>query len=261
MTISGTREWATSSYNIQRGCPHGCLYCYAFAQALRFGWVKNYKEWTCPLLDVMKFNKKFRKRKGRIMFPTTHDITPENVEECLKVLKSMLVAGNEVLIVSKPHFPCIRHLCDELERYQNQILFRFTIGSANSDVLKFWEPNAPRFGERLASLEHAFRRGYRTSVSCEPYLDHSVTAVIGYVTPCVTDSIWVGKMNRIDQRVDTTGWKEEEFAFLKAVKTAQTDSAVIKLAAALKDNPKIKWKESIKKVLGIPLATEAGLDQ
>jgi DNA repair photolyase len=261
LTISGTREWATSSYNIQTGCPHGCLYCYAFAQALRFGRVKNYKEWTCPLLDVRKFNKKFRKRKGRIMFPTTHDITPENVEECLKVLKSMLSAGNDVLIVSKPHLDCIQRLCEELVNYQNQILFRFTIGSKNDGVLKFWEPGAPCFEERKAALEYAFNLGYGTSVSCEPYLDSSVTEVVRQVTPYVTDAVWIGKMNRIEQRVDMTGWSGKEFAYLIVVRTSQSDSAVIKLAAALKGNPKIKWKESIKKVLGIPLATEAGRDE
>ena len=35
---------------------------------------------------------------------------------------------------------------------------------------------------------------------------------------------------------------------------------IMKLYHKYKDNPKIKWKESIKKIVGIEIPTEAGLD-
>ena len=127
--------------------------------------------------------------------------------------------------------------------------------------LKFWEPGAPCFAERFEALEHAYNCGFETSVSCEPYLDASITELVRQVTPFVTDAIWIGKMNKVERRVDTTGWTDADREFITTVKCAQSDSAVARLAAAMKDNPKVKWKESIKKVLGIPLATEAGKDE
>jgi hypothetical protein len=41
----------------------------------------------------------------------------------------------------------------------------------------------------------------------------------------------------------------------------QSDDNIKALFERYKGNPKVKWKESIKKVVGIALATEAGLDQ
>ena len=79
---------------------------------------------------------------------------------------------------------------------KEQLLFRFTIGSALDEVLSFWEPGAPVFAERLAALELAWANGYQTSVSCEPMLDGHIDAVIHQVEPFVTDAIWLGKANR-----------------------------------------------------------------
>jgi len=33
---TGTQEWAASNVNIQDGCEHDCLYCYAKIMAIRY---------------------------------------------------------------------------------------------------------------------------------------------------------------------------------------------------------------------------------
>jgi DNA repair photolyase len=111
-------------------------------------------------------------------------------------LGNILKAGNDVLVVTKPHLEAIKKICDLLPQYKDRILFRFTIGSIDTSVLKFWEPNAPAFEERLESLKHAFHSGYSTSVSCEPMLDEQMDNLIEAILPYVTDSIWLGKMNQ-----------------------------------------------------------------
>ena len=131
---TGTNEWAASSVNIQRGCSHGCAYCYANANSVRFKQVEP-GCWKDEVLNQSKVDRAYGKRKGTIMFPTTHDITPGNVEEALTVLKKILVSGNQVLIVSKPHFEIIERMCGELDAWKAQILFRFTIGSGDSSTL------------------------------------------------------------------------------------------------------------------------------
>ena len=229
--------------------------CYARANAIRFKQIAKPEEWTEMHLNARSFNEHPRFYKGvenRIMMPTAHDILPEHLDVTVEYLKKWLGAGNSILIVSKPHLECITRLCNDLEQYKDQIVFRFTIGSMDDVVLKFWEPDAPSYTERMQSLKHAYKKGYKTSVSCEPYLDGGVDMVVDAVSPYVNDTIWVGLMNAIDRRVDTTGWTKEDFAFLESTKNCQTKDCVEFLYQELYENPKVRWKDSCKKILGLP---------
>ena len=195
------------------------------------------------------------------MFPTSHDITPSNVQICTAFMKEMLHPGNDVLIVSKPHAECVVRLCRELQGYRDQITFRFTIGSTQDDVLQFWEPGAPLFMERLHSLMYAHQCGFQTSISCEPMLDADIEAVLSAVIPYVTDSIWIGLPNHMKQRLTLNGHTDRETMRRAGELLALfTDDHIRALHSRLKGNPKIRWKDSIKKVLGLDRPTEAGLD-
>ena len=250
----GTREWAEVNANIYLGCEHNCRYCYARNNALkRFKKIKSEDEWKNPVLQERSFKEKPKLYKNkRIMFPTQHDITPDNVFNCIVYLTGWLEKGNNVLIVSKPHMNVVKELCDNLTKYRNQIVFRFTIGSPNNDVLKFWEPDAPDYEERKSALIYAFDHGYVTSVSCEPILDEDIELMVYELLPFITDTIWLGKMNFIKQRVDTKDWKKEDFDYMKKVESVIKDEFIRDLYDDFKDNPKVKWKESIKQVLGLP---------
>lgn len=85
--------------------------------------------------------------------------------------EATLHAGNKVLVVSKPHLECIRAICERFDLVKDQILFRFTIGACDDQILSYWEPNAPRYDERKQCLFYAYQAGLRTSVSVEPMLD------------------------------------------------------------------------------------------
>jgi len=258
--ISGTKEWAKHVANCVKGCKHKCKYCYA-----RHIMVERYQkitaeEWGNPVADDKKAHSKQPKKLGTTMFPTTHDIFPEVLEPCLAFLLNLLTAGNDVLIVSKPHLECIKAICDACKDYKKQILFRFTIGALDDDILSYWEPNAPKFFERYESLKYAFNAGYATSVSCEPMLDSkNVVELFRILEPSVTDSIWIGKLNKIDSRVEVK--TDEDRQQVQRIKDGQTDEKIWVVYNALKDEPKVKWKESFKAVLGLKLADEVGLDE
>jgi DNA repair photolyase len=247
---TGTREWSEISYNIQSGCQHNCLYCYAKENALRFKRIQNHEEWEQERIREKAVNRTWSKMDGVIMFPTTHDITASNLLEVITTLKNMLTAGNRVLIVSKPHLVCIVNLCKELEDYKNQILFRFTIGTLYYDLSSFWEPGAPMPDERISCLEHAFKLGYETSVSMEPMLSGANEAIRVYkrVVPYVTDTIWIGKMNKVRSRVDMS--IPDNKLMVEQIEYMQRDEAIQKLVEDLKDEPKVRWKDSIKRVIG-----------
>ena len=137
------------------------------------------------------------------MFPTSHDITEESLDNCIITLEKLLKAGNEVLITTKPNYFCIFTLCNLLNEYKNQIQFRFTITSIDSKTLDKWEPNAPGFLERMDSLAYAYGLGYKTSVSIEPFLDLNPIPLIKELSPYCTESIWLGKLNYMKSKFNT----------------------------------------------------------
>ncbi len=248
---TGTKEWAARNLNIQQGCEHNCRYCYA-----RYNAVNRFKrcseqEWCNPVIDVKKVNKNYRKRDGVIMFPSSHDITPNNISICVSVLRKLVRVGNKVLIVTKPHLDCIKFLCEHLKNYKSQILFRFTIGSISDDILKFWETGAPGFEERMGSLKFAYNAGYQTSVSAEPFLDGYVHYLYEACKIWLTDSFWIGKLRDFKSRVDltdVTGADKQQY--VQRLLDSQTDEAIRQLHKRLNGRTFIRWKDSIRKAIG-----------
>ena len=91
-------------------------------------------------------------------------------------------------------------------------------------------------------------------------LDNQISVVIEEVLPYVTNSIWVGKMNYLLRRLKMNGFTDKE-TLAKATQLLewQQDSEILKIYNRYKDHPKIKWKESIKKV-DIDISEVKGLD-
>lgn len=242
---SGTMEWAEVTENICRGCPNNCLYCYAANNADRFG-QRDRKDWSREEFTKRAEMKSYPARDGVVMFPSSHDITPFNVDACVRVMRLILKAGNRLLVVSKPRLACVGKVIEGIKPWREQILFRFTIGSTNESCCAFWEPGAPAPVERIASLFAAHRCGFRTSVSIEPMLEGTAGAVdvVRTVKPFVTDTIWIGKMNKVRTRVSP-----RHATAARRIAEWQSDDSILELHSILRGDPTIRWKESIKEVL------------
>lgn len=247
---TGTYEWAETTLNIALGCEHNCRYCYARHMLVdRFKKIKP-EDWTAMKVNHKVIDAPQGKKQGTVMMPSSHDLTPSILSEFLCVLRKLLDAGNDVLIVSKPHWQCITVICEAYHDYKEQIMFRFTIGSINDETLSFWEPNAPNFQERLACLEYAYHRGFRTSVSCEPYLDPHVVYTYTACKDYITDSFWIGKLRGFNSRVKLDDATPEQIKrFVEPLKAAQSDSVVKSIHGLLKDQPYIMFKDSIREVI------------
>ena len=199
--------------------------------------------------DVLR--KTFKKMPGRVMFPSTHDlfdISPYK-EACFTVLEKLLQSGNDVLITTKPRFAIIKAIIQQFRNYKKQIQFRFTITSIDDKLLEFWEPNAPRFKERLQSLRYAFGKGFKTSVSIEPFLDYDPTELVKTITPFITESIWIGRMNYIPRK----NLSEKEKPYYDKIRKNYETTHLWKIYNKLKRHPLVRFKDSIR----IQLGTEA----
>ena len=247
----GTRQWADQTINIIRGCNCGCLGCFAAARAHRFKEVELGK-WPTEVLNERTFNAKVPKGHKLTMFPSTHNISPEFLEPCAEKIQQILDSGSDVLIVLKPWESVVTALCARFNTFKDRIIYRFTIGSIDNKVLKFWEPGAPSYEERLRCLHYAFEHGFETSVSCEPCWGGDVDRLISELRPYVTDSIWIGKMNKGRSRMKFNGyWNPETAAEYNKLMDWYSDENMIALYNRYKDDPIIRWKESIAKVVGI----------
>lgn len=243
---TGTAEWAEVTENICRGCANNCLYCYAAHNANRFN-QRPRAEWEREEFTKRATMTSYPAREGVVMFPSSHDITPFNVEEYVRVAKLILGKGNKLLIVTKPRLECIERLLAELKPWKDQILFRFTIGTIREDVSLFWEPGAPKPLERFMALALAQDNGYRVSVSIEPMLGGTddTLLVVGNVRIHPVESIWIGKMNKIRTRVNSS------FAdAIGQVEQLQSDGEIMRLYRELEGSGgDIRWKDSIKEVV------------
>lgn len=243
----GTKEWAPYNLNFMNGCSNNCVYCYAKEMAIRF---KRKSQVTWKNEEPVSLEgKSFSKKNGRIMIPSSHDITPTNIDIALTILQKLLSNGNDLLIVSKPHYSCIERIVDTFPQYKEKIQFRFTIGSSNSAILKLWEPGAPDFSERLDALIYAYQKGFSTSISCEPLLDDQFDVLYQQVKKYVTGPIWIGKMNFPKRRVKMNTADERLIKEAEKLSDYQCDENMIKLYNAYYKDPLIKWKESIMKVI------------
>ena len=261
MKSTGTREWAAHSANILNGCSHNCLYCYAHAMSVRFGRLPT-GGWKNETLKPGILQKSVVTKKDRVMYPTAHDITPQHLPESIAFIEQQLAAGNHLLIVSKPHLKCVEEICRRFVGQKGQITFRFSIGSIDDAVLSFWEPRAPGFDERLECLKWAHAAGFKTGVSVEPMLEGDIDRLVQAVSPYVNDSIWLGKINRLRGNLTFNGYTTSDvLQRAERLEQSQNDDAIRRLYKTFKSDPKVKFKESIKRVVGLKISSKPGADK
>jgi hypothetical protein len=246
----GTKEWVVEEINIQTGCENNCRYCYA--KSILQVWTGQIADWTKPEIrwkDVNASVRKYCSKEGYqdVMFPSSHDITPGNLSHCIKKIQQILGSGNTLLIVSKPNFDCISTIADGFMEYKDRILFRFTFTAKDQAILDFWEPDAPKFTERVEALKYAFTHGYQTSISIEPCLDiNNVEDLISTIDPYVTGDIWIGPGKHMKQRSGygkATDEDKKKMDVLVDEKNSKLNPLLLGIVNRLKNLPKVRFKE------------------
>jgi hypothetical protein len=131
-------DWTLSKNNVNicTGCENDCLYCYSKSMAQKWKQVKR-GQWSNMRIRQADIDKPRKLHDGLVGFPTSHDITPANLNGYIEVLGKLLRVGNEVLIITKPHLDCIKAICNASLFFKDKILFRFTIGAMDNSILGF----------------------------------------------------------------------------------------------------------------------------
>lgn len=138
------------------------------------------------------------------------------------------------------------------KRNKNVGEIRFTIGTNDDKTAAYWEPGAPSPSDRLMAIAHACTLGFKTSVSMEPLLIEQPKEMIDNLfMGWITGEIWIGAMNhyRLNPGIP------EEARQIKI----QGRENMQRVYDSLKDNPQIRWKDSVQRLLGI-MATGEPVD-
>ena len=234
MKKTGTREWSDQSFN----CVNGCLYCYA--RAGRFN-TKRGAAW----ITEEPHSPPVRKYDGVVMFPTRHDFTAENYRHCLACLEALMACGNNVLVVTKSDRDIAYRIATVLHKFPlGRSEVRYTLSHTSREVGQFWEPGAPSAKDRIEALGLLSALGYRTSVSCEPWLEDlsSLVNLVGEVSKYVSETIWIGHANKLRQRCAWCMTPQLDAA-ITIIEARQTPEAARAVYDALKGNPKVRWKD------------------
>lgn len=251
LNIYKQNPWGAKTANFIKGCRNDCRYCFSKAYSIRVG-RKTIENWKDEVINPDYQNIIVKYFEGGFMFPQTHDISPQCINENVFMLKKILEVGNDVFCVTKPHLECIERICNEFSGYRKQLHFCFTIGSTDSNTLKFWEPGATDFNDRLACLKLAFSLGFKTSVSAEPLLDRNIDDLVEKLTPYITNHIWFGKMNNPKQGLGMNGYSDD-FETVERVKDLiifQNDrDFILHYYHKYIENPKIEWKENFSDII------------
>jgi hypothetical protein len=85
-----------------------------------------------------------------------------------------------------------------------------------------------------------------------------VAAMVHELLPYISHSIWLGKMNRIERRVACESIEMQREVV--RIEQGQSDARVFQLYQELRTIPQVRWKESIKEVVGLAQVAEPGLD-
>jgi len=210
--------------------------------AKRFGRCTE-ETWKEMEINRSVLDRKFRKYNGRVMFPSSHDIVdvPEIKEACFIVIDKLLKAGNELLITTKPKLSITKEIIKHFYYFKGLLQFRFTITSLDNQLLSFWEPNAPSYEERFEALKCAYKSGFKTSVSVEPFLDYTPQTLVYALSPYITESIWLGPMNYIPQNGIS---REDEQQYVEIRKRYEI-SHLKHIYEEIKDFPLIRFKDSM----------------
>lgn len=213
----GWKEWVDKTVSLQVGCENNCKYCWARVLGHRRGYVPVWDDWEKP--RDKKQPDFLRVKYGVVGFPGTHDIHESNLEKSIKTIKILVDYGNNVILVTKGLNLIVSKLIDALCMYKDKVEFRFSFSTNYDDLIKKLEGNSPLYKEKKFALQLAFQRGFRTSISMEPYISSNLVEIINDLKEFVSSKIFfVGVMNHRT----SLGYRYDEIKELEYLYTDET---------------------------------------
>lgn len=225
------------------GCQHGCSYCYA-----RF--MKKFTGHTEPWGDFVDvkinapdlLNKEIEKKRKGIVWVSGVCDPYQPLEAKYKLTRRCLdiLVKNNWPVVIQTRSPLVLRDMDIFRR-SPRIQVGLSIGTANDNVRKAFEPHAPSIMDRLKTVETLHNNGIHTYVMIAPILPYAedlISMLAGKV-----DYIILDRMNYhyADKIYKKHGWEDkntdEYFHLMKDKMTRECAALGIDCKAAYEADP------------------------
>lgn len=170
-------EYGDWCINHVENCAHGCNYpCYAMMMAKRFGRIKTYSDWLCPILvknSLELLNKEIPKYKDKIEFVHLCFMTDpfmvgyaEIEDMTIAIIKKLNDHNIKATVLTKGVLP--KKLVGR-EYYNTQNEYGITLVSLAESFRSLIEPNTAKYKDRINALEFLSKKGLKTWISMEPF--------------------------------------------------------------------------------------------
>ncbi|MBN2426852.1 MAG: radical SAM protein [Deltaproteobacteria bacterium] len=194
-TILSSSQVYDYAINPYVGCQHACSYCYARFMKRFSGHKEPWGEFVdvkinAPDLLLKEIKKK---RRGDVWLSGVCDpYQPlEKKYQLTRKCLELLIQNNWPVII-QTRSPLVLRDLDILNKTEN-LQAGLTITSANDEIRKIFEPQAPPIKDRLRAVEQLHRHGIRTYVMIAPILPEAED-LIGSLEGKV-DYIIIDRMN------------------------------------------------------------------
>jgi len=158
--------------NPYTGCQHGCTYCYARFMKRFTGHSEPWGQFVDVKVNAPELLERevTRKPKGRVWVSGVCDPyqpLEKKYELTRKCLQILLRLGWPVTIQTKS--PLVLRDIDTLKG-RDKLEVGLSVTTADEEIRKLFEPNAPPTGERIRALEQLHLAGIRTFAMIAPML-------------------------------------------------------------------------------------------
>jgi len=201
------KEYSEMALNLYKGCPHGCLYCYAPSCLQRtkedFHGTYEPRKDIINLIQRDLIEMKEEKDNRQVLFCFTCDPYPgecsDNIytQQALELFKAY---NQPMQILTKAGMKAAR----DFHLYKKTDHYAATLTLCNDAQSLIWEPCAAPPKDRIASLYKAKEKGISTWVSFEPVIDPEQVYKLYDTTKGFVDLYKIGKLNHYQ---NTTDWK------------------------------------------------------
>jgi len=209
--------------NPYRGCAHACKYCYAVFMKRFSGHREKWGDFVDVKVNAAEVLSREIKKKprGRVWISGVCD-PYQPLEEAYRLtrrcLEVLVTQGWEFVIQTKS--PLALRDLDVLKGYPYGEVC-YSIATADEEIRKIFEPQAPAIKERIAALDRWHEAGIKTAVMIAPLLpsaENLVEKLLGKVDYVLIDRMNYRYADSIYRKYGLTWAKREEFFFATARK-------------------------------------------
>lgn len=213
-TILSSSQIYDYAINPYVGCQHGCSYCYARFMKRFTGHKEPWGEFVDVKINAPELlSREIRKKKkGEVWMSGVCD-PYQPIEKRYRLTRQCLeiLFRQDWPVVIQTRSPLVLRDLDLFERAE-RLKVGLSIPTAEDDIRRIFEPQAPPIAERLRAVEELHRHGIRTYVMIAPLLpgaERLVELVAGMV-----DTLIVDRMNYhyADWVYARYGWQDQNTA-------------------------------------------------